>query len=849
MTPEAYPPTEDDATASHKPSPEAVDLGKRMTAVQHFLLFAAVASPTAIGCLFFSVMGYGDDTYVWLNEQHYSTAGPIALAVGIAVLLHVLDASSWKGWLVLLRYAAFLAIALGLGVGCCLAAKTYPYASLQFIMLLIPASVFFTRRVLMPCTPLWRFFVSLSFSLLVVAALVIFYFTLWVFALDPPSSRIETGWNPDWTNYWGGEVKVYWRRRLECEPYNASAAQNDVDCYDAAFLWWFFPAMLSIALLLFALTCRLLSRTLKPTAAHPDIKLVKMLIQLVCLAFGMIYVAASIASAGLGLAKVVLLAMFCLVIVTLAVVGGSIGWDRLFEAIKPLFDTITASNSTFEYVLALGILCGIIPITFYLLVSFVHQSVFRRFFSPWCTLPPQGGSYFTEDTSHRLAKLRTKHWGSIWAKVIILGLVYLVMQVLVSQGVVVFLSGLNALLEPVHLAAVLVIFLAVGIAMFLIPIIPGVPVYICAGVMIPWNMMSDEEKQSTSSTAPSSFWNGVVIACVLSSALKFIAIAIQQEVIGRLLGQRVAIRAACGMNSSAMRSIRVVLQRPGMTADKSMILVGGPDWPTSVATGIMGLSLPQMLLGSVPVLVLIIPSVLLGAFQLLSSREGWEVLSDIVTLLALAMQLGAMIGFAAVVEKASVKYAADLAVLPIDEEVRVLDEQQEVFVKAWRDASDWTKANFPPVRKGFLLVGAALTIFAFHMSIGFRCFERVSVADRYHDPPISSNPFNVIRPPGWALLILFLLATACILIHRSWLTKRTNELVASGEYADAREGDEEKRTAPLPAAAINTPVRPPPEAKLQPAGHPGSFDVALNVPVPPAPALNVKESADHISRA
>ena len=51
------------------------------------------------------------------------------------------------------------------------------------------------------------------------------------------------------------------------------------------------------------------------------------------------------------------------------------------------------------------------------------------------------------------------------------------------QVVVVFLSWLSLALQPVPLAGVLAIFLAVGIAMFLIPIIPGVPVYVCAGVL------------------------------------------------------------------------------------------------------------------------------------------------------------------------------------------------------------------------------------------------------------------------------------------------------------------------------------------------------------------------------
>eukprot|EP00966_Prymnesium_polylepis_P298749 6903849-Prymnesium_polylepis.2 len=294
--------------------------------------------------------------------------------------------------------------------------------------------------------------------------------------------------------------------------------------------------------------------------------------------------------------------------------------------------------------------------------------------------------------------------------------------------------------------------------------------------------MSDEEKNSTDSDAPSSFWIGMLVACALGSLLKFLACAIQQEIIGRMLGRRVWVRAAVGINSSVMRSIRVVLEKPGMTIDKSMILVGGPDWPTSVACGIMGLSLPQMLLGTVPVLALIVTSVMLGAFQLMQSRDGWEVRADMITLIALLMQMATMIGFANTIEKASAKYADELAALPYDEEVRKLDAQQESLFLAWRVASDWKEADFPRQRKWVLLTAAALIVVAFHMSLAVHCFRPVTVADRYSEPPISSNPANVVLAPGWIILALFTASSALVLVHRSWLTARAEAFVAAGRF-------------------------------------------------------------------
>ena len=46
----------------------------------------------------------------------------------------------------------------------------------------------------------------------------------------------------------------------------------------------------------------------------------------------------------------------------------------------------------------------------------------------------------------------------------------------------------------------------------------------CAGVIIPSAMMSEDERKSTSPTAPSSFWHGLLLAFALGCVLKFVAI-------------------------------------------------------------------------------------------------------------------------------------------------------------------------------------------------------------------------------------------------------------------------------------------------------------------------------------
>ena len=79
--------------------------------------------------------------------------------------------------------------------------------------------------------------------------------------------------------------------------------------------------------------------------------------------------------------------------------------------------------------------------------------------------------------------------------------------------------------------------------------------------------------------------------------------------------KRVWIRALIGINSPTTRAIKKILMVPGLNLPKIVILCGGPDWPTSVTTGILKCSLPQMLLGTLPIMFLIVPTVMTGAFK------------------------------------------------------------------------------------------------------------------------------------------------------------------------------------------------------------------------------------------
>ena len=53
-----------------------------------------------------------------------------------------------------------------------------------------------------------------------------------------------------------------------------------------------------------------------------------------------------------------------------------------------------------------------------------------------------------------------------------------------------------------------------------------------------------------------------------------------------------------GINSRQMRAIRYCLMQPGLNPAKIAILCGGPDWPTSVLCGILGVPLRESMIGT-----------------------------------------------------------------------------------------------------------------------------------------------------------------------------------------------------------------------------------------------------------
>lgn len=120
----------------------------------------------------------------------------------------------------------------------------------------------------------------------------------------------------------------------------------------------------------------------------------------------------------------------------------------------------------------------------FLAVSAVNQ--FIRIKTPFGKSPSKKEMSLsvTEATMNVLHFMSKWDWTSVMAKSLWWGIIYFVFAVGVSKLTMVALSALAHSLINLPIGLVIVVFYLAGIALFLLPPVPGVPVYVAGGAVI-----------------------------------------------------------------------------------------------------------------------------------------------------------------------------------------------------------------------------------------------------------------------------------------------------------------------------------------------------------------------------
>ena len=476
-----------------------------------------------------------------------------------------------------------------------------------------------------------------------------------------------------------------------------------------------------------------------------------------------VYVAAAIAPAGTRLAHAVVALCF------FALVGVALVLLVMFgpETLKGVLDQqplvrLAASNLKTDNALAQALCVFLFAPLFagYLALAAANQAV-RKCGAASFTKPLDSSDeklVLTKLASAHLQHVRAWPWATVLLTVNYLGVaawVLLYGSTLTYMGMAVLIAWLKTM----HWVAASAIFFVVGIIMFLLPPVPGLAVYLTAGILL---VPACED-------AFGGFWFACGYAAVLAYLMKLVAQVMQQKGIGEVLGQSLYVRANVGVNSRLIKAIRLILERPGLTLAKVSVLCGGPDWPTAVLCGILRADLRQMLLGLSPVVLLTAPTSMAGAFQLrVSEGPGWVTASSMMLMLAGAMQMLFGLLMFYFIEEVKTNQGEQLDGFADDAEVAAQDERSAAEQQAFERA---TALGPMPLPAKAVLLGGTLAMSASAYLLMFAsstCFEDFALTDSIDDVLCLDCPRAAIKPRGFLALALLAMGAVGMVLFQRW---------------------------------------------------------------------------------
>jgi len=757
----------------------------------------------------FSMMGYGDVVYDKLAsvDRDREVAGSMRLyklLVGVAavdfVALYVADFSYWQGcWLRVRQVLTAFGLACCL-LGAVLANHYYPAAAFSVFLLAVPAYVYALRVLFFRGQHIAVFTRAFAVAF---GALAFVGAVSWIFWVGGWASSGFFGK----THHWNPALKAEYAHKT-CNANRAADSYAltpaEVDSCLAAYMLWGSPFMASMMAAVMSLIANLFSKSFAADSIGEhgqqhgqDKQQLHAIIRMVAGGFVMLifvmWVAASVAGANMGLSNVVLSFSAVAMLLVGVVLAKTVGTSKLMEEVHnvPLIKSME-SFAEANWFRALFILVTWPVILAFVILSFLNQLVRR--YCP-CSKDLQEGDADDDQAAgdgdiklvltlkaHKfMHKMRNWNWSAVLRWISLWSLIFVVIIVGVGKGVILFLAGLNSYLSSWSYGAVVVIFYCIGLFMFLLPPVPGVPVYLAGGVIL------------TASAWDKGKGFSFEVSCCLSVAvcfcIKMNAIAVQQKCFGERMSGSVKVRKLVGVNSTSIRAIEAILSAPGVAfldIKKVSILCGGPDWPTSVLTGILRLSLADMMTGSIPVLFLIAPCCMSGAFMLkiTPGDSKWAAISSVTLAVSACVQTSALAAAGYFIAEVTARDKKKLDAKPKDKEVEALEKVEAENAERYAAATTWDK--LPCLARLNLQVGAlamALCCYACQLA-GNSCFRTFEVTGEIDaplnpvadavtgvrpTPGLGGKASNILLPRGWLVVWLFCFGMLSYYAHGKWV--------------------------------------------------------------------------------
>eukprot|EP00592_Proboscia_alata_P006543 CAMPEP_0194358230 /NCGR_PEP_ID=MMETSP0174-20130528/5511_1 /TAXON_ID=216777 /ORGANISM="Proboscia alata, Strain PI-D3" /LENGTH=679 /DNA_ID=CAMNT_0039128489 /DNA_START=37 /DNA_END=2073 /DNA_ORIENTATION=+ len=462
---------------------------------------------------------------------------------------------------------------------------------------------------------------------ILVGSLTLALFIAWVVSsvVDPT----------DHGNMWDADTRVMYSDKLGCHPVydgltecmnvenglpcffneNKTAVQFSGECHTRcievyenctnAFILWISPGFAALSLIVLGL----IAKFIKPPKDFFNHHVMGVM-NFVAFFLFIFWIYASFAGAGNGFTGD-LVAFGMSMVFGVGVIMTAVLWKDIAnnESEQLIEDVMEHHKAHLDLIKGFSVLALSPLIILFLAVSILHQIV-RKITYPCRGRSLEHKGYLSQEASEFVEDFKSWNHSQVLTYSVYCGIGYIGFAVLASKFTTLFLSWLIGYTSTMDIFAVTGIVVGVGMMMFMLPPVPGLPIYLTSGIVL-----------VSVGTESFGIYGAITYACFVSWALKLFACAVQQCVIGGLLGGSISVKQAVAINSDAVRAMRLVLSEPGITSGKVAILVGGPDWPVSVLCGILGLKLLPILVGTLPVIAIIAPTVLSGSFSYMSSIE------------------------------------------------------------------------------------------------------------------------------------------------------------------------------------------------------------------------------------
>jgi len=763
-----------------------------------FLLSLFCAIPAAAYCAAFTKMGYG----VWVYRYFSTHFEPSALFLGAGLLafsflIYLFDCHYWKSYIgILTRRVSYAVLIAGINILVLSISGTHPYGPISVFLVLTTLYLMAIKYFVYKDKTARTYVSWLSGPLFFNSMLIFIGWFIWTFWKDENEWTISTklidakrtGCEPNFDEHEqcrGNTTEVCFQTIGPASVYfpeNCEHTCSDVyaSCLNT-FIIWSGPFLVSAGLLFLSFFTTFVRGTV--SAEEEIARFSKVWVFLL---FGM-WISASLASAGSGLSialAAITLSAFMASGVFLAFCYSQIEREERIQRIfNNLLDKYKAYLNPMRGVLV--ITCAPIAL-FYFAVSGLKQNIrsWKCLSSP-SDLPQITASmsmvaemsWLTVEARRLVQEFLRWDRVAVYTWSIYAGLAFMTLNV-ASKFTTLFLSWLIDNTRHMELGVVTGIMISVGVIMFLLPPVPGLPIYLTMGVII---IPVGGEKMGIT-------WS-IFYAIGVSLLLKLLATFLQQKMIGGLLRNRVGIRQLTQVNSTPIRAMKLLLNEKGLGIAKVSILCGGPDWPTSVLCGIMGLPLIPVLVGTLPVVVLVVPTVLAGSFTYMSSMEdddgraqyAWAQVASTLSATAAALVLfGFMLLAAYHIENTLSTRGEEMDAMPLDTEVKVKEDKEENYKKAYGMVTEWNKV--PILMKIVVsqavscMVVCCYTVQLFQRS----CFVPYNLTDTI-EVQLKGNWRNLVKDLGWMSLGLFVMSTFLFCWFVFWAKRKATLMCDEAE--------------------------------------------------------------------